>query len=96
MTDTDPRAEAIRALAYRLADRDTTPADERCPPEVFANEFISALKGQGWRHLPALTTAPPPATTKPPPPVAVHRYASQMRATMRTARHPGGAGARSA
>jgi hypothetical protein len=43
MTDPDTRA-AIEALAHRLRNRDPGTDDE-----VFALEFITALRARGWR-----------------------------------------------
>ena len=50
MTDPDTAA-AIEALAYRLRNN----RDE--DPDLFALEFMTALRGRGWR---VTNTAPPP------------------------------------
>lgn len=59
MTDPETTA-AIKALTRRVRDRDEALRDggEYADPEVFAQEFLAALRGQGWR---VTNTAPPPA-----------------------------------
>ena len=52
MTDPDTTA-AIDALTWRLRNREPGTDDE-----VFALEFITALRSRGWR---VTNTAPPPA-----------------------------------
>lgn len=55
MTDKDT-ADAIAALAHRLRERDSTIRDGEDVPdaEVFANEFMLALRERGgWRPTPA-------------------------------------------
>jgi len=46
MTDPDT-AQAIEALAHRIRQRDT--GGERADAEVFALEFMTALRARGWR-----------------------------------------------
>jgi hypothetical protein len=48
--DEDTR-KAVAALASRVRLRDA--AEDREAPELFANEFVQALRGQGWRPTPA-------------------------------------------
>ncbi|MEV4246999.1 hypothetical protein AB0J63_26745 [Streptosporangium canum] len=40
--------KAVAALAIRIRNRDAAGADREAP-EIFANEFVQALRGQGWR-----------------------------------------------
>lgn len=56
MTDADTTA-AIEALAYRIRERDADP--ERSDADVFALEFMTALRGRGWRPTAAKTEQPP-------------------------------------
>jgi hypothetical protein len=50
MTDADTTA-AVEALAYRLRERDVAMRDGagHADAEVFAREFVTALRGRGWR-----------------------------------------------
>lgn len=91
----DARRDAIRALAYRLNERDAA-GDERTDPTIFATEFVMALMGNGWRPHPALRPVPARPDAKPPPDSTVHRYASEVRAEIRRRRESGGGVARSA
>ena len=52
MTDAETSA-AIEALVYRLKNRGGE------DDEVFALEYVTALRGRGWRPTPAKATAPP-------------------------------------
>lgn len=57
MTDADTQA-AIDALTYRLRKRDAAlrgeaDAGEPDDPEVFALEYLTAMRGKGWRPTPA-------------------------------------------
>ena len=64
MTDAETSA-AIDALARRLRQRDEAMrdgAEDVADAEPFANEFITALRGRGWRPTPAKVYAAP----KPP------------------------------
>jgi len=72
MTDADTTA-AIEALAFRLRNN----RDE--DPDVFALEFITALRGHGWRPTPAKATAPPLHA----PPVADKRSRDEELAAVR-------------
>lgn len=56
MTDADTAA-AIEALAHRIRVRDG--AEDRDDADVFALEFLTALRGRGWRPTAAKVTAPP-------------------------------------
>jgi hypothetical protein len=60
MTDAETTA-AIDALVYRVKARDKAIRDGEDAPdaEPFALEFLTALRGQGWR--------PTPAKAKPEP-----------------------------
>ncbi|WP_440063842.1 hypothetical protein [Streptosporangium sp. OZ121] len=40
---------AIRALAHRVYERDHQDPAERATPVDFALEFVTALRGRGWR-----------------------------------------------
>lgn len=63
MTDADTTA-AIEALAHRMRTRDAAmnDGDDYADADVFALEFITALRGQGWR----LTAAKAQAAWKRP------------------------------
>lgn len=67
MTDHDT-TQAIEALAHRIRTRDAEP--ERSDADVFALEFITALRGHGWRPTEAKASTPPmhvaPVPDKPP------------------------------
>lgn len=55
--------DAVRALVYRLRNREPGEDDE-----VFAVEFITALRGRGWRPTPARRQVwQPPAAGRQPP-----------------------------
>jgi hypothetical protein len=60
MTDTETAA-AIEALAHRVKLRDQAIRDSQdfADAEVFAAEFITAMRGYGWRHTEARVFAPP-------------------------------------
>ena len=59
MTDSEITA-AIEAMAYRVRQRDAAIRDgeDFADADVFALEFFTALRGRGWRHMPALTAPP--------------------------------------
>ncbi|HEX3957743.1 MAG TPA: hypothetical protein VHZ03_14090 [Trebonia sp.] len=61
MTDAKTAA-AVKSLARRIRTRDAAIRDgeDHADADVFALEFITAMRGHGWRHLAAL--APPKAT----------------------------------
>lgn len=65
MTDADTAA-AIESLAYRLRQRDEAIRNgtEYPDAEPFAQDFLAAMIGKGWRHLEAL--APPRAAAADP------------------------------
>ena len=54
MTDTETGA-AIKSLAYRIRQRDEAMrnGEDFADPDVLALEFLTALRGQGWRHTEA-------------------------------------------
>lgn len=56
---------AVAALAHRVRQRDDS--DEPADAEVFALEFLTALRGQGWR----LTEARPAHWNQRPPDGAI-------------------------
>lgn len=60
MTDADTAA-AIESLAYRLRQRDEAMRNggEYADPDPFALDFITAMLGNGWRHLEALAKPKP-------------------------------------
>lgn len=61
MTDAETSA-AIEALAYRLRERDAAMRDgsEYADAEVFAAEYLAALRAKGgWRPTPAKAVTPP-------------------------------------
>ena len=71
MTDSDTTA-AVEALAHRVKVRDQAIRDgEDCPDaEPFALEFVTALRGQGWRPTAAkVYAAPKPAAPGSVPPL---------------------------
>ena len=72
MTDAETSA-AIEALAYRLRQRDAAihaAENDIGDAEVFALEFMTALRGRGWRPTPAKTGGLPmhaaPVPDSPP------------------------------
>lgn len=60
MTDAETAA-AIDALAHRIRQRDGAIRDgeDHADPEVLAAEYLTALRGRGWRPTPAKAVAPP-------------------------------------
>jgi hypothetical protein len=62
MTDAETSA-AIEALVHRVKLRDQAIRDGEDHPdaEPFALEFLTALRGQGWRPTPAKVYAAPKA-----------------------------------
>lgn len=67
VTDHETTA-AIDALAHRLRNREPGTDDE-----VFALEFITALRGRGWRPTEARSQRPWQRAIAPPPPdIAEH------------------------
>lgn len=78
MTDAETSA-AIEALTHRLRQRDEAMRDgaEYADAEVFALEFITAMRGYGWRHSEAL--APP----KPVPAGSGSRRRAELLAPVR-------------
>ena len=80
MTDTETAA-AIDALAHRLRLRDEAMRDggDYADPEPFAAEYVTAMRGYGWRPTPAKATAPP----KHSPPAAADGSRDDMLARAR-------------
>ena len=60
MTDSETTA-AIEAMAFRVRSRDEAIRDggEFADADVFALEFLTALRGQGWRPTAAKAAALP-------------------------------------
>jgi len=60
MTDSDTTA-AIEALAYRIRERDAAIRDgeDFADADVFAAEFMTAMRGHGWRPTPAKSAGLP-------------------------------------
>jgi hypothetical protein len=68
MTDAETAA-AIAALTHRVQVRDQAIRDGEDYPDAgpFAQEFITAMSGYGWRHVEALAPPKPaPAATSAP------------------------------
>jgi hypothetical protein len=65
MTDNETAA-AIKSLAYRIREREAAIRDggEFADADVFALDFMTAMRGQGWRPTEAKVFAVP----KPAPP----------------------------
>lgn len=65
MTDLDRETSAaVEALAHRIRNRDAAILDgsdceEIGDAEVFAREFLTALRGRGWRPTAAKSGTPP-------------------------------------
>lgn len=79
--DEETRA-AVSALAHRVRERDA--AAERSDAELFAGEFMTALRGQGWRPTAARPAQPWTDKIGPPPrPETAHRGAELARAALR-------------
>lgn len=78
-TDIDQATrEAIAALTSRVRNRDA--ADEREDAELFAMEFLAAMRGQGWRPTPARPAQPWHQQIAPPlDPEVAHRGAALAR-----------------
>lgn len=67
MTDAETAA-AVKALAHRLRQRDEAMrnGEEYADAEPFALEYVTAMLGNGWRHLDALAKPKPaPAESEP-------------------------------
>lgn len=82
MTDAETAA-AIEALAYRLRQRDAAMNDgeDYADPEVFAREYLTAMRGYGWRHTEAkVFTAPKPAPAEVP---SLKPETADLRASLR-------------
>jgi hypothetical protein len=63
MTDADTITAAVAALAHRIRERDEAMRDggDYADADVFAAEFILALRTKGgWRPTAAKAVAPPP------------------------------------
>lgn len=73
---------AISALAHRVRERDVS--GERVDAELFANEYVIALRGQGWRPTEARPAQPWTEQIGPPPhPETAQRGAELARAALR-------------
>lgn len=73
---------AVAALAYRIRERDI--AEERLDADLFAGEFLHALRGQGWRPTAARPAQPWTEQIGPPPhPETAQRGAELARAALR-------------
>ncbi|MFI6889164.1 hypothetical protein [Streptosporangium canum] len=71
-----PTEDAIRALAHRIYARDQQDPAERPGPADFALEFMTTLRGQGWRRTNA---GQAPQTTSQPGPDTYSRGAALAR-----------------
>jgi hypothetical protein len=84
MTDPETRS-AVDALTHRLRARDTL--DEIMDAEVFALEFITALRARGWRPTEARVRPawklPPGRGTEPPGDYRAARQALDARLACR-------------
>ncbi|MEV0994613.1 hypothetical protein [Nonomuraea sp. NPDC050202] len=73
---------AIAALTHRVRERDAMEG-ERPDAEVFANEYVIALRGQGWRLTAARPAEPWKTQIGPPPrPETARRGAELARRAM--------------
>jgi hypothetical protein len=73
---------AVAALAHRIRERDALA--ERPDADLFAGEFMTALRGQGWRPTAARPAQPWQHQFGPPPhPETAHRGAAMVRAALR-------------
>lgn len=62
MTDLDRQTQAaIEALVHRLKNRGDDDGQFATDPEVFAQEFMAAMRGRGWRPVDALSKPAPEA-----------------------------------
>lgn len=68
----DATRAAVAALAHRIRERDAAPAEERPDADLFAGEFLIAMRGQGWRPTAARSPIAwqPPHSPPPAPEVA--------------------------
>lgn len=86
MADLDPDQEtrdAVTALAHRIRQRDADPPEVRLDAELFAREFITALRMRGWRPTPARPAVDWRVTEPPATPDTVHQRAADIRSQMR-------------
>lgn len=73
---------AIAALAQRVRERDADA--DRLDADLFALEYVTALRGQGWRPTAARPAEPWEQQIGPPPhPETAHRGADLVRAALR-------------
>ncbi|TDD54551.1 hypothetical protein E1286_05000 [Nonomuraea terrae] len=73
---------AVAALAHRVRERDAL--DDRPDADLFATEFLTALRGQGWRPTAARPSQPWTEQIGPPPrPETARRGADLARAALR-------------
>lgn len=76
------RADANKAVAWYIAQRDQTPRAECPDPDITAGEIVQALMLRGWRRT-AARAAPawtPDPTATPADPATVRARAAQARA----------------
>lgn len=71
--------DAVAALAARVRRRDEADPADRPDAEPFALEFLTALRAQGWRPIPARPVVPWQRTTPPPSPDTAARGAALAR-----------------
>ena len=94
MTDADTQA-AIDALAYRIRQRDAAirdGAEDIEDADLFALEFFTRLRAQGWRPSPAKASSPP----RHAPPLADKRSRDEELAAVRADMEAKAAAARAA
>lgn len=69
---------AVAALAHRVRERDAL--TEKPDADLFAREYMTALRGQGWRPTAARPAQPWTEQIGPPPhPETAHRGAELVR-----------------
>ncbi len=68
---------AVSALAHRIRNRDV--AEERDDAELFALEYVVAMRGQGWRPTEARPAQPwQEVVRRPPAPAEVTRRGADL------------------
>jgi hypothetical protein len=72
------RAQAVKLIAARVAERDRTAFEDRADPEPFAMSLFAELAGIGIRYVPAL--GPQDRPDEPPAtPAQARAYAASAR-----------------